>query len=122
MTAEPIARSHVYAFDAAVLREQVAHGGFGAVHAARVLDRGANESLRFVDLVEVPPGSTIGRHRHGADRELYIAISGHAIIELDGEEIPLGPGDVAVNRPGGTHALTVTGDEVFRMVVVCAGA
>jgi mannose-6-phosphate isomerase-like protein (cupin superfamily) len=114
--------SRVYAFDVSALEEKVAHNGLGTILAKRVVKRPVSDpALRFVDLVEVPPGSTIGQHRHGADQEIYIAISGHALIELDGRETLLGPGDVAVNRPGGVHALTVTGDEPFRMVVVCAG-
>ncbi|HSS68116.1 MAG TPA: cupin domain-containing protein [Nocardioidaceae bacterium] len=120
MSVEHIARGRVYAFDVDALEETVAHNGIGSVLAKRVLER-ESASLRFVDLVEVPPGSTIGRHRHGADQELYIAISGHSVIELDGRETLMGPGDVAINRSGGVHALTVIGDEPFRMVVVCTG-
>jgi len=120
--AKSVVAGQVYAFDPATLEEKVAHSGLGTILAQRVHERSDSEpALRFVDLVEVPPGSTIGRHRHGADQELYIAISGHAIIELDGRETLLAPGDVAVNRPGGVHALTVSGDEPFRMVVVCTG-
>jgi quercetin dioxygenase-like cupin family protein len=121
MSIESAVSGRVYAFDVASLEEKVAHQGMGTVLAKRVLERASDPSLRFVDLVEVPPGSTIGRHRHGADQEIYIAISGYAVIELDGHETVLGPGDVAVNQPGGVHALMVMGDEPFRMVVVCTG-
>jgi mannose-6-phosphate isomerase-like protein (cupin superfamily) len=120
--ADSTERGLVFAFDVAALEETIAHSGLGTVLAKRVLERdGSDPSVRFVDLVEVPQGSTVGRHRHGADQEIYIAISGHALIELDGRETLLGPGDVAINRACGVHALTVAGDEPFRMVVVCTG-
>jgi quercetin dioxygenase-like cupin family protein len=122
ISAGSTARGHVFAFDVGVLEETVAHSGMGMVLAKRVLERdAADPSVRFLDLVEMPPGSTVGRHRHGADQEIYVAVSGHALIELDGCETLLGPGDVAVNRSGGVHALTVVGEESFRMVVVCTG-
>ncbi len=111
-----------FSFADASLATAVAHDGVGEVLAQRVLDRVDSAGLRFVDLVEVPPGSTIGRHTHGSDEELYIVISGRAIVELEGKPVSVGPGDVALNRPGGTHALVVEGDAVLRMVVVCVAA
>lgn len=111
-----------YSFAEASLAAVVAHDGRGNVFADRVVDRDDAPSLRFVDLVEIPPGSTIGRHTHGDDEELYIVVSGRAVVELDGEQFKAGPGDVVLNRPGGTHALTVVGDETVRIAVVCVGA
>jgi quercetin dioxygenase-like cupin family protein len=109
----------VHAFENARLTESVAHGGKGVVLAERVLERLTASGLRFVDFVDIPAGSTVGRHTHGADEELYIVISGRGMVELDGSTTEIGAGDVAVNRPGGTHALRAIGDAGLRMVVVC---
>jgi mannose-6-phosphate isomerase-like protein (cupin superfamily) len=49
-------------------------------------------------------------------------ISGRGEVELDGSTTEIGVGDVAVNRPGGTHALRAIGDARLRMVVVCVDA
>jgi mannose-6-phosphate isomerase-like protein (cupin superfamily) len=110
----------VFSFGTAGLRPERAHHGDGEVLAARVYQQPV-AGLRFLDLVEVPPGSTVGRHRHGDDHELYIVVSGRGTVELDGEHTPIGSGDVAVNVPFGTHALRCDGQTPLRLVVVCMG-
>jgi hypothetical protein len=99
------------------LRESV-----GKVLAERVLDRGHAASLQFVDLVDVPPGTTVGRHMHGQRRT---ALHRHERLR---RRRPMrgpasgGPGDVMLNQPGGTHAPSLDGDDALRMVVVYVGA
>ncbi|MFL5321526.1 MAG: cupin domain-containing protein [Myxococcaceae bacterium] len=75
--------------------------------------------LHFVDLTVLPPGADVGRHTHAKDNEeLYVIISGRGRMQLDEREFEVGPGDVILNRPGGTHALTNTSNEELRIVVV----
>jgi quercetin dioxygenase-like cupin family protein len=108
-----------HTFAGTTLEGTVAHDGNGEIRAARVHAREPFTGATWVDLVEVPPGRSIGRHRHSTqDEEIYICIEGHSTMEVDGEQIPFGPGDVVVNRPGGVHGLVNTGDDVVRMVVV----
>lgn len=108
--------SAVLPFATADLQPMVAHDGRGHVLAARVVED--FHVLSFTDLVHVPPNATIGRHTHGNDIELYVIVSGEAVVELDGVEHVVGPGDVAMNRPWGTHALRPTAGSDVRMVVV----
>lgn len=111
------ARSTTVSFSSATLAPQSAHGGVGEVRASRVVDR-PDGPLAFVDFVAVPDGTSIGRHTHGDDEEIYVVLSGAGEMVLDGEVVVVGPGDVVVNRPGGTHELRPTGPEDLRMVVV----
>ena len=39
-------------------------------------------------------------------------------MELDGEVFEVGPGDVVMNRPGGTHGLKNVSGAELRLVVV----
>lgn len=107
-----------YTFAAAPFADTVAHAGRGAISAARMLSRESGFGYAFVDLVVVPPGASIGLHRHGEDEEMYVVIDGHAVMSVDGEEFPVSPGDVVVNRPGGSHALDNRGPLSVRLVVV----
>lgn len=107
-----------FTFATAALARTVAHGGPGNVAAARVLDRGTQPGCTFVDLVIVPPGSSIGRHRHGNEEEVYVIVAGTATMDVDGARFSVRSGDVVVNRPGGTHALDNDGTEPLRLVVV----
>lgn len=96
----------------------VAHDGEGRISAARVLARGGGGGAEFIDLVVVPPGCTIGEHAHGADEETYVIVDGSGTMTVDGTSLVVGPGDVVVNRAGGTHGLRNTGADPLRLVVV----
>jgi mannose-6-phosphate isomerase-like protein (cupin superfamily) len=96
----------------------VAHDGRGHVQAARVVHARARGGAGFIDLVVVPPGCSIGTHTHGEDEEIYVVIDGCGRMVVDGASVPVGTGDVVVNRPGGTHGLENTGEEPLRLVVV----
>jgi mannose-6-phosphate isomerase-like protein (cupin superfamily) len=113
----------VHSFDTVSLEASVAHGGPGEIGAKRVIDRGSASGLLFVDLAVVPRGVCIGAHTHDlGDEELYIVVEGRGEMEVDGELVPVGPGSVVVNRPGGRHGLRNTGEVELRLVVVDVSA
>lgn len=108
-----------YAFDAVSFHLTIAHGGAGLVETCRVEGDGVPTATNFIDLTVLPPDSSIGIHKHGADNEeLYIIISGQGRMRLEDEEFTVGPGDVIVNSRSGTHGLVNAGDETLRLVVV----
>lgn len=82
------------------------HGGRGPIVFRRLLagDDFATK-IDFVDITTIPPGSTIGRHQHVDNEELYYIIAGTPLMRVDDEECRVGPGSVAVVRSGGTHEL-----------------
>ncbi|QES40304.1 cupin domain-containing protein [Streptomyces venezuelae] len=82
------------------------HGGLGTILAHRIFAREeGGAGADFIDLAVLPPGTSIGRHRHGADRETYVVLAGSGLMFRDGEEFRVGAGDVVVNRPYGEHGL-----------------
>lgn len=95
------------------------HDGRGPIVFRRLLTgRDFVAPVDFVDVTRIPPGSTIGMHRHAASEELYIVLAGQPLVEVDGDARRLTRGDVAVVHPGGRHALTNdTGEEVAIAVV-----
>ena len=96
-----------------------AHGGEGTILFRRLLegDRAAG-AWHFVDYAVVPPGASIGRHRHGANEELYLVLEGHGTMFRDGEEFEVGPGSVVLNRAFGEHGLRNDGEGPLRLFVV----
>ena len=96
-----------------------AHGGDGSIQLCRVADAASLAgACNFIDLAVVPPGATIGRHRHAADEEeFYLVLSGSALMYREGEELTLGPGDLVRNPPGGEHGLRALGPEPVRLFV-----
>lgn len=94
------------------------HGGLGTILAHRVFTRApGGPGAEFIDLAVLPPGTSIGRHRHGADHETYVVLAGNGLMHRDGEEFRVGSGDVVVNRPYGEHGLLNDGDTDLHLLV-----
>lgn len=102
------------------LSEVRAHGGIGEIRFARIADAAAFAGgCNFIDYAEVPPGASIGRHRHADDEEeLYLVLEGSGAMWLDGARIEVRAGDLVRNRPGGEHELRNTGAVVLRLFVI----
>lgn len=104
------------------LVRQVAHGGVGEILFKRLFEGTAFEApIHFVDYAVLPPGVSIGRHRHGRDEELYLVLEGRGTMTRDGESFDVGPGSVIVNRAGGEHGLVNDSDGDLRLFVVEVG-
>jgi quercetin dioxygenase-like cupin family protein len=94
------------------------HGGLGTILAHRVFTRGpGGPGAEFIDLAVLPPGTSIGRHRHGADHETYVVLAGDGLMYRDGEEFRVGPGDIVVNNPHGEHGLVNDRDADLHLLV-----
>lgn len=102
-----------------VLEHGPAHEGQGDVAFRRVAVRDQlGGACNFIDYCEVPPGCTIGRHRHPIDEEeFYLVLGGHGEVWKDGESFPVNAGDLVRNRPGGSHGLRNLGSEPLRLFV-----
>ena len=101
------------------LTRVTAHEGEGKIGFNRVFTEEAfTGPWNFVDYAVLPPGASIGIHRHGDDEELYLVLEGEGVMHLDGEDHPVKAGSVILNRPGGTHGLRNPGPETLRLFVV----
>ncbi|MFI9826516.1 cupin domain-containing protein [Streptomyces sp. NPDC051913] len=98
------------------------HGGLGTILAHRAYRaEGARGPVAFVDLVVLPPHTSIGLHRHADDEETYVILSGRGRMTLDGEEFDVREGDVIPNRAHGEHGLANDSDGELRLLVFEVG-
>jgi len=97
----------------------VAHNGVGEILFRRIATAASLAgACNFIDFTTMPPGTTIGLHRHSDDEEeFYLILAGRGKMHQDGDEFEVGPGDLIRNPPGGTHALANIGNEVLQMFV-----
>jgi mannose-6-phosphate isomerase-like protein (cupin superfamily) len=108
-----------FSFDDAEFEQSVAHEGQGNIRFSRRMEMDVLSGCNFLDMSILPPGTSIGLHTHDRDdEEIYIVISGRGRMTVETDTFQVGPGDVIVNRPGGTHALENTGTEDLRLVVI----
>ena len=101
------------------LSPEVAHSGHGEVLAKRIVT-GPDLAgpCNFIDYVEIPPGVSIGEHRHTEhEEEFYLFLSGTGLMRLEDHVFEVVAGDLVRNMPKGLHGLTNTGSEVIRLFV-----
>ena len=68
----------------------------------------------------VPPGGAETRHYHERAQQFFYILSGEAVIENNGEEIVLGPGQGLAIPPGIPHRLRNRGRGDLSFLVISA--
>jgi mannose-6-phosphate isomerase-like protein (cupin superfamily) len=96
-----------------------AHGGEGLIRFCRLVESSeVKGAVNFIDLAELPPGVSIGRHSHEKnEEEYYLILEGTGWMHQNGTEFEVSTGDLIRNPPGGTHSLVNTGDQKLRIFV-----
>ena len=88
---------------------QAIHAGKGQGKNARVFDATDFDTpLKFINYVEIEPGSSIGVHRHGENEEVYVVLSGSGVMTVNDERQAVKTGDIILNKPGWQHGLENT--------------
>lgn len=62
------------------------------------------------------PGAAIGYHLQNID-EVYYILSGTGVMQMNGKEFPVKPGDAILTRPGSSHGLKQTGGEDLTLMI-----
>lgn len=95
------------------------HGGDGPIQFRRIFsDLDFDSPIEFVDYTEIPPGSSIGRHEHHGNEEIYYIAGGTPVVTVDDHIERLQPGSVAVVRNGGSHELRNDTSDVVKILVI----
>lgn len=69
-------------------------------------------------VMSVPPGGEIGEEVHDGIDQILVFVSGRGRAVLDGQETPVGPGQVAVVPSGVRHNFLTEGDEPMKLFTV----
>ncbi len=77
----------------------------------------ANQSLAEATL---EPGASTVRHRHRLCEEIYFLLEGTGVMEIDGDERAVGPGDAILIPPGARHTITANAGARLRFLCCCA--
>lgn len=98
------------------------HGGTGTLVCREVHGDYArpDAGIKYVHDDVLPPGTSIGEHRHDGDEEFYYILEGSGVMTLDDEIVAVQAGDFCFTKSGHRHNLRNTGTVPMRLMVVCA--
>jgi mannose-6-phosphate isomerase-like protein (cupin superfamily) len=86
-------------------------GGKGSVTMEHFMDQATSGGTgRLFAKFTLPPGASIGLHKHEGDCEVYYILGGKALVNDDGETAEVGPGDVTFCPDGGSHSIENIGE------------
>ena len=80
------------------------HARFPGISMKSLLNA-ADNPFASVNVIQVPPGGEVGRHRHAQQFETVWVIRGNAILTLDQTEVSLRDGQIIAIPIGLEHAL-----------------
>ncbi len=66
----------------------------------------------------LPAGASTDRHYHKLSEEFYYLLAGSGLMEIDGEQREVGPGDAILIPAGAWHQIRAT--EPLRFLCCCA--
>ncbi len=73
---------------------------------------------RLCARLTVPPGHSIGMHRHDGEDELFVILKGTGVADDGRVRTPVGPGDAILTGKGEAHALDNTGSEPLELLAI----
>ncbi|NQV47899.1 MAG: cupin domain-containing protein [Rhodospirillaceae bacterium] len=104
--------------------QESSHGGQGPVDLYEIwAGPDFKSNVDFMDRVVVPPGSTVGTHKHGNNEEMYIVLDGRGTMTVDGKPVAIKKGDMILNPAFGEHGLVNdSGSDIDLLVIQIATA
>jgi mannose-6-phosphate isomerase-like protein (cupin superfamily) len=113
----PVAEGYILERDAEVAKPGSApHKGPGRSTGYSFFENAAGFKQVFRKRV-LHPGAAIGYHLQKED-EVYYILSGEGVMQMNGKEFPVKPGDAILTRPGSSHGLKQTGKDDLALIIV----
>ncbi|MBE6368857.1 MAG: cupin domain-containing protein [Lentisphaerae bacterium] len=77
-----------------------------------------NSPARLCARLELEPGASIGFHQHEKEEEIFVVLSGRAVIDDNGTEVEVAPGDAILTGNGAGHAVKSLGPETLQLMAI----
>ncbi len=92
-------------------------GGRGIAHRLLTPGSGSQHLELYVNVLE--PGSGPGPyHYHSNADNIYVVLGGQGEVTVDGERVPVAPGDMVSLAPGERHDIENTGEGELRVLEI----
>ena len=88
-----------------VEQKEKMRGGEGTTTMVHFADSSSMKHHRLVAEITLPPGASIGEHKHENEIEYYIILEGKGIVADNGVDVEVVPGDVVATGDGASHSI-----------------
>ncbi len=85
-------------------------GGEGTVTLVHFVDGASMKNARLFSEVTLPPGASVGEHRHDLETEYYTILEGTGVVMDNGVKKCVKSGDVVITGNGASHSIKNTGN------------
>ncbi|HOJ98958.1 MAG TPA: cupin domain-containing protein [Termitinemataceae bacterium] len=92
--------------------------GEGTVSLLHLVEGSTMKNARLLSEVTIPPGASIGEHRHDAETEYYIILEGEGTVIDNGVPQKVHAGDVVITGDGASHSIKNTGTIPLKLLAV----
>ena len=93
--------------------------GFMESFPYNILD-GMSGEIKMFSIINLHSDSMVGYHQHESDNEIYLMLDGCAVVNDNGKEDLLNPGDMLVTTKGESHSIENKSDTtiVFLAIII----
>lgn len=94
-------------------------GGKGEVEMTHLLSKETmHNQARLFARMKLPPGSSVGLHKHEGEFEIYYILSGEGVFHDNGKDVHIKAGDVCFTDSGESHSIENTGNTDLEFLAV----
>jgi mannose-6-phosphate isomerase-like protein (cupin superfamily) len=95
-------------------------GGVGevAIHPFMNEEEAIGAGRLFARLIIEKPGDSIGQHVHQGELEVYHILQGKALVNDNGREVVLEPGDTHICVDGDFHSVENVGEDTLEFIAI----
>jgi mannose-6-phosphate isomerase-like protein (cupin superfamily) len=83
--------------------------GEGTAVFTHFIEGGTQKNVRLAAEITLPPGASIGYHRHEGETEYFVFLEGTGTANDNGSEVPVKKGDVMITGNGAYHGISNSG-------------
>ncbi|MDR1619630.1 MAG: cupin domain-containing protein [Clostridiales bacterium] len=106
-----------YEKDRTARSESNLRGGEGVVDLTPVFPC-AIPHMRLFSVITLPPGASIGMHKHEKEAEAYYVLEGDVVVRECGGDFTLGTGEAHLCSDGESHALLNQSGAVAKLLAI----
>jgi mannose-6-phosphate isomerase-like protein (cupin superfamily) len=99
-------------------KKEKMRSGEGVVEIKHLVNKDKLKNARLLAHLTIPISASIGEHEHNNETEYFIILKGKGIVNDDGEEKEVLPGDVIITGNGAKHSIKNISNENLEMIAV----